>query len=63
MGLVYKRMDLRVECYTKGKTLDGSGIQKDGFGKGMVYKRKDVRREWYAKELILDRNGIQKDRF
>ena len=63
MGMVYKRMDFRRERYTKGKQIDGSGIQKNGFLTGIVYKRIDFRREWYTKGWMLDGSNIQKDRF
>ena len=57
--MVYKRIDVRREWYTKGLVLDGRGIQKDRFWTGAVYKRMDFRPEWYTKGWILDGTGIQ----
>ena len=56
-------MDFRREWYTKGKMLDGSCMQKNGFETGVVYKRIDFIREWYTKGWMSVGSGIQKDRF
>ena len=43
--MVYKKIYIRQEWYTKGWISDGSGIQKDRFQTGVVYKRMDFKQD------------------